>query len=87
MTPNLRLYWDRRSLGLNQYQLSEKLGISQSVLCEIETGKRAPTPEQVAIVSALASKLPKHKRFYAGKKVRHTQMKILSPKSAGKDQV
>lgn len=31
--------------GLNQSQLAKKLGISQSFLCEVESGKKQPSLE------------------------------------------
>lgn len=35
----------RIRMGLKQYELAAKIGIAQTQLCEIEAGRRKPSPE------------------------------------------
>ena len=35
----------RLRIGLKQYELAAKVGIAPTQLCEIETGRRQPSPE------------------------------------------
>ena len=37
----------RRELGITQYELSEKCGISQTSLSQIETGTKRPSPRTI----------------------------------------
>ena len=41
----LELKIGRLKAGLKQYELAATLGISTTKLCEIETGRRQPSPE------------------------------------------
>lgn len=44
MTPKLDLYSLRKSIGLKQSELAERIGIKQAYLSELETGKKPLNP-------------------------------------------
>ncbi len=52
MTKNKSLYY-RRSKGLRQNQLAERLGISEVRVSRIETGRTVPTPELSEQISVM----------------------------------
>lgn len=56
MTKN-KLFYYRRAKGLRQYQLAERLGISEVRVSRIETGRTVPTPElseQISVMLGVA---------------------------------
>jgi transcriptional regulator with XRE-family HTH domain len=48
-----KLFYYRRARGLRQYQLAERLGISEVRVSRIETGRTVPTPELSGKISEL----------------------------------
>lgn len=47
----------RKSVGLRQNEMAEKLGISQNFLCMLETGKRSPSLymlQKIAIMAGMS---------------------------------
>lgn len=53
ITSGLELKIARLMAGLKQYELAAKLGIGTTQLCEIETGRRQPSPELVKQIKQL----------------------------------
>lgn len=43
----------RINSGLKQYEVAARVGVPQTILCEIETGKRAVSPELLKRVLAV----------------------------------
>ena len=56
----LSIYELRMRAGLRQGRVARKAGIVQSTLCSIEKGYRAPTPEQVATITAAIEELSRN---------------------------
>ena len=52
----------RRELGITQYELSEKCGISQTSLSQIETGTKRPSPRIIYILGMQDSDVPESKK-------------------------
>lgn len=43
----------RKGAGMTQVELSKKLGITQSMVCNIESGTRRPSPELAQKIGAI----------------------------------
>ncbi len=51
MTLGKRIADKRKELGLDQYQLAERLGVSQSTLCDWENDEMMPRRARLPVIS------------------------------------
>ena len=58
----LELKIARLTARLKQYELAAKLGISTTQLCEIETGRRQPSPELAEKIERVLQELQAEKQ-------------------------
>ena len=43
----------RKSIEMTQIELSKKIGVTQSMICNIESGRRRPSPELAQKIGAI----------------------------------
>jgi DNA-binding transcriptional regulator YiaG len=66
-TTGNRLRIMREALGLTRQELAEQMDAEESVLADLESGKRCPTPEQLAALEQVRQRAVRS--FAAGTKV------------------
>jgi transcriptional regulator with XRE-family HTH domain len=50
--PNTRLRFERIKRGLRQTELAQSVGMRNQVLCDIETGRIVPSPDELERLAA-----------------------------------